>query len=315
MTRTFCILIIALLMSIGSSRGQADALFSHYFMALGYYNPAVAGATEDMNVVVAHKQQWMGMPGAPKPLYAAVDRPFEAASLHIGVGAALYQESIGLFNNSYLGAQLALKQSLFGGTISLGVQPGFMSVSFDGSKVDLGESPESQDTDEAIPQAEVNGATFDLNAGIFYQGKNFYISLATMHLLAPEFELDQNISTYIARTYNFSGGYNIQLNDTLFELQPSFFVRTDLQTFQGEITGRLVYNKMFNGGLSWRVNESLIVFLGAAFANVEAGYAYDYPISPIRKVSSGSHEVVLRYRFKLDKTKTGNFRHKSVRIL
>ncbi|MDR2496878.1 MAG: type IX secretion system membrane protein PorP/SprF [Tannerellaceae bacterium] len=315
MTRTFCLLIIALLTATAISGGQTDAVFSHYFMALGYYNPAFAGSTDDMNVVVAHKQQWMGMPGAPKPLYAAVDRPFEAGGISLGVGAALYQESIGLFNNSYLGAQLSFKRKLFGGTISIGLQPGFLSTSFDGSKVDLGESPETEDTDEAIPQAEVNGATFDLNAGIYYKGRNFYVGLASMHLLAPEFELDQNITTFIPRTYNLTGGYNIMLNDTLFELQPSFFVRTDLQTFQGEITGRLVYNKMFSGGLSWRVNESLIVFLGGAFANVEAGYAYDYPISPIRKVSSGSHEVVLRYRFKLDKTKTGNFRHKSVRIL
>ena len=315
MTRTVILLIILTLLPSIPAAGQVDAIFSHYFMAPGYYNPAVAGSTDDMNLVVAHKQQWMGMPGAPKPLFAAVDRPFRAGSVQLGIGASLYQETIGLFNTSHFAGQLSVKQKLFGGTLSLGVQPGFMSVSFDGSKVDLGESPENESEDEGIPQAEVSGSTFDLNLGLYYKGKNFYLGLGAMHVMAPEFELDQNVTTFVPRSFNLIGGYNIQLNDTLFELQPSFFIRTDLQTFQEEITGRLVYNKMFSGGLSWRVNESLIIFLGASFASVEAGYAYDYPISAIRKVSSGSHEVVLRYRFKLDKTKTGNFRHKSVRIL
>ncbi|GHV50151.1 membrane protein [Bacteroidia bacterium] len=300
---------------VGSAEAQVDASFSHYFMATGYYNAGYAGATGDMNVTLIHKQQWIGMPGAPKPLYAMVDRPFQLGNVNIGAGASLYQESIGLFNNSFISGQVALKQKFLGGTLSIGFQPGFMSTTFAGDKVDLGESPENEDQDEAMPQASVNGMSFDLNAGVYYTNKNFYVGIASMHVLAPEFELEENITSFIPRTYNLMGGYNILLNDTLFELQPSFFIKTDLQAFQGEITGRLVYNKMFNGGLSWRVNESVIVFLGALFNNIEAGYAYDYPVSPIRKVSSGSHEIVLRYRFKLDKTKTGNYRHKSVRIL
>jgi hypothetical protein len=92
-------------------------------------------------------------------------------------------------------------------------------------------------------------------------------------------------------------------------------MKTDLRSFQVEATVRMIYDKMFNGGLSWRLNESVVVLLGVAFGNVEAGYAYDFPVSPILKESSGSHELMIRYKFKLNKTKTGNYRHKSVRIL
>jgi len=73
---------------------------------------------------------------------------------------------------------------------------------------------------------------------------------------------------------------------------------------------------MFNGGLSWRVNESMVVLLGATFGNIQVGYAYDFPINgALLKATSGSHEVMLRYQFKLNKTKSGEYRHKSVRIL
>ena len=88
-----------------------------------------------------------------------------------------------------------------------------------------------------------------------------------------------------------------------------------MQSFQADVTARLIYNKMFNGGLSYRVNESIVVLLGAKFGNIQVGYAYDFPTTPILKGSTGSHELMLNYRFKLKKTKTGKNRHKSVRIL
>ena len=114
---------------------------------------------------------------------------------------------------------------------------------------------------------------------------------------------------------NLVGGYNIQLRNPLYELQPSVFLKTDMQSFQADITARMVYNKMFNGGLSWRINESVVILLGATFGRFQVGYAYDFPTTAMLKGSSGSHEVLVRYQLKLKKTKTGKNRHKSVRIL
>ena len=109
----------------------------------------------------------------------------------------------------------------------------------------------------------------------------------------------------------------ILFRNPLYELQPSVFLKTDMQSFQADITARLFYNKMFNGGFSWRVNESLILLLGAKIGSFQVGYAYDFPIStiPILKATSGSHELVVSYKLKLKKSKSGKNRHKSVRIL
>ena len=111
------------------------------------------------------------------------------------------------------------------------------------------------------------------------------------------------------------GGYNIQLRNPLIELQPSVFLLTDMQSFHADITARLEYNKMFNGGISYRVNESVGVMFGVKIGRFQAGYAYDFPITALGRASSGSHELCLRYAMKLNKTKTGKNRHKSVRIL
>ena len=48
----------------GIVRAQYDARLSQYFMAKPYYNPAVAGATEDLNILALARLEWVGMSGA-----------------------------------------------------------------------------------------------------------------------------------------------------------------------------------------------------------------------------------------------------------
>lgn len=306
------------LMVLGSTAwAQYDAQFSQYFLAMGYYNPGYAGTSGNLNAFALHRQQWIGWDGAPKSFFVTADMPFNIKKTNLGIGAVVFTESIGLFRNSHFAAQLAYKRKLLGGTLSIGLQPGIANISFDGANVDLlGESDYHEKEDEAIPSTEASGMGFDLNAGIYYTHKNFYVGIGAMHITEPELEIEENIYTFIGKSFNLTGGYNIQLRNPLYELQPSVLLKTDLQSFQADITARMVYNKMFNGGLSWRVNESVVVMLGASFGNIQVGYAYDFPTRGVLlKATTGSHEVMLRYQLKLNKTKSGQYRHKSVRIL
>ncbi|MDR1644273.1 MAG: type IX secretion system membrane protein PorP/SprF [Tannerellaceae bacterium] len=309
------IFLVALIAPASGAWAQYDAQFSQYFMAMGYYNPGYAGTSDDLNVFGLQRQQWIGMPGAPTTSFINLEMPLSVGKTRTGVGVTLFTETIGLFNNSHLSGQLAFKRNLLGGTLSLGAQIGLASVSFDGTKAEFGDQDNYHvPEDEAIPKTQVSGMTLDINAGLYYTHKRFYAGIASTHLLKPLLELDENISTYIPRAFNLTGGYNIQLKNPLFELQPSVFLKTDLQSFQLDLTARVIYNKMFSGGLSWRGYEG-IAMLGASFGNVTVGYAYDFPTGPLLKASSGSHELMVRYKLKLNKGKTGNYRHKSVRIL
>lgn len=299
----------------GIVRAQYDARLSQYFMAKPYYNPAVAGATEDLNILALARLEWVGMSGAPMSFFVTSDMPLNIGKTQHGIGLAVYTESIGLFMNTHVGAQYAYKHKLFGGVISGGLQIGLVNQSFDGSKVEMVESEFHQETDAAIPTEQVSGMGLDMNFGIYYNHKRFYAGFGMTHLTQPELQLDENAYTYIGRSFNLMGGYNIQLRNPLIELQPSVFLLTDMQSFHVDITARLEYNKMFNGGISYRVNESVGVMFGVKIGRFQAGYAYDFPITALGRASSGSHELCLRYAMKLNKTKTGKNRHKSVRIL
>lgn len=315
MRRPLLFTIVLLLTCVSLTRAQYDVRLSQYFQAKPYYNPASVGATEDLNILALARMEWVGIDGAPLSFFAMADMPLTLGKTQHGIGVVLLTESIGLFQNTHVGLQYAYKQKLFGGTISGGFQIGLVNQSFDGSKVEMVESEYHQQTDEAIPTSQVSGMGFDMNFGLFYTHKKFYAGIGMAHLIEPELQLGENAYSYIGRTYNFMGGYNIPLPNPLFELQPSVFLLTDLQSFHTDITARLEYNKMFNGGVSYRVNESVGILFGVKIGRFQAGYAYDFPITALGQATSGSHELYVRYSLKLKKTKTGKNRHKSVRIL
>lgn len=307
--------IIALLTCVSAIRAQYDSQLSQYFMALGYYNPAYAGTSGDLNILALSRLQWVGIKGAPQSFFINADMPLKLGKTNHGVGLTVFYDAIGLFKNTHVGVQYAYKYNLFGGTLSGGLQLGIVNQSFDGEGVHYPSSQFHQTKDEAIPQTQVSGIGFDINAGLFYKRKDWYAGFGVTHLNKTEIQLDDYSYMYLSSTYNLVGGYNIKFNNPLYELQPSVFLKTDMQVFQADITARLFFNNMFNGGLSWRVNESVILLLGAKFGSFQVGYAYDYPTTALFAKTSGSHELVVSYKLKLKKSKTGKNRHKSVRIL
>ena len=309
------VLILVIFICLTKVQAQYDAALSHYFMAKAYYNPAAAGNTDDLKMLALFNQQWVGFPKAQRSFFVTADMPLKIGKIRQGVGLTVYTESIGLFQNTHVGAQYAYKHKLWNGVLSGGIQIGIVNESFKADSIYIPQSSFHQQEDEAFPKSRVNATGLDINVGLFYQHKSFYAGIGFTHITSPELQLEENIYTYIGGMLNFMGGYNIKLNNPLLELKPSVFLLTDLSNYHLDVTARMEYNKMFNGGISWKINESIGLLLGANIGRFSLGYSFGYPTTAIRKVSSGNHELVLEYRFKLNKTKTGNTKHKSVRIL
>ena len=196
--------------------------------------------------------------------------------------------------------------------------------------------------DAAIPLNEISGNAIDAAAGVFYTDslKRWYVGLSATHLLAPKLELNDTYILDIPRSYYLTAGYNIRLKNPLLELRPSILLKTteigawkmendtllanvDSNTFKGmlkqsqmDISLRLVYAKMLWGGLSWRTGESMILTLGGKFKAIEVGYAYDVPVfSDLIRITSGSHELFIKYSMDMNFKKGLKGKHKSVRLL
>jgi len=303
------------------TQAQTDVPFSQYQMALGYYNPASAGRSGELDVSALYRLQWMGWTNAPTTTYATANMPFQFMKKEHGVGVVVVSDNISsLYKDLSAGLQYAYLKKIGKGTLRVGVQLGMVSRTAGGELVI---TPDSTDTtggaDEAIPNSKIEKKVFDANAGIFYAAEKWYVGVGVMHLLEPVIETE-SLYTFIERGYNFIGGYNIRLNNPLFEIQPSVFVQTNFNTYRVDVTARAVYGKKYSAGLSWRMNENrladaVVWLLGATFGKVEGGYAYDIPLSNVGRGTIGSHELFLKYKMQINKPKTGKSKHKSVRLL
>ena len=314
--------IINLLVFIDCFRiaAQYDAQLSNYWAAISYYNPGYAGQSGKLEMTALNRQQWLGFDNAPRTMLISADMPFAFLGRTHGVGAIVFSENLGLFNHSIMAGQYAYKKKLFKGDFSAGIQVSKIDESWFGSKVEM-KPPEPDDiheeTDDGIPAVDIKSSAIDFSLGFFYSRKQWYVGFSVTHLFEPEMKEKEGETklVYLPRGYYLMGGCNIQVNNPLLELRPSVFVKSTIQMTQLDISARLFYNKMFYAGLGWRYGDAGIVVLGANIKSYHVGYAYDFPISAIRKGTTGSHEVFLKYSIDVNLNKKTKNQYKSVRIL
>ncbi|MDE6360950.1 MAG: type IX secretion system membrane protein PorP/SprF [Muribaculaceae bacterium] len=308
-----------------TARAQSDAQFSQYFEVPNYYNAAAIGTTDLLKIRGGARLQWVGIQGAPKTFVVAADMPFVLLKKRFGVGLVMQQESMGLYKNLNLGAQVAYKQKLFKGTLSIGAQLGFVDQSFKGTEVYIPDQDDyHQPNDDAIPKQDIRGNAFDVSAGLFYSHPKFWLGVSGTHLNAPSVSLnadsgenseEKNYEFQIGRTLYFMAGSNIKVKNTLFEVMPSALVKTDFTFTTWEATLRGRYNKFLTFGVGYRWKDAVYAVLSAELKGFYIGFSYDYPTSAIARASSGSFEIFAGYSLKLDFSEKNRNRHRSVRIM
>jgi type IX secretion system PorP/SprF family membrane protein len=319
-------LLVAVTLIVAVSLGmkaQVDAAMSHFWVGKSYYNPAVAGELNGININLGSRMQWVDFKNAPMNFYLATDMPYKLLSQRFGVGLKAEFERIGLFTNTRIGAQLAWKKRFGRHTLSVGIQPGIFSQTFRAKEAitpEVGDE-ESQGNDEAIPKNDVSGTAFDANVGIYFSAPKYWVGFSVTHVNSPNIELKvsrESIDYYefnVSRSYYFMGGGNIPINNTLFEIQPSAMFATDTKAWTAQVATVMRYNRMLNIGAGYRWKDAVTAFIGVNLKDAFIGYAYDYPVSPISKATFGSHEVFVTYNVKLENREKNKNKQKCVRIM
>jgi type IX secretion system PorP/SprF family membrane protein len=309
--RLYIILSLTVLFAAGA-RAQYDASFSHYWDLEPYFNPAAVGKQPKLNVVGAYAISMAGFENNPRTMYVGADMPFYFIGAYHGAGVSLLNDQIGLFTHQRIALQYAYKRRLFGGTISVGVQFGFVNEQFDGSKVDLGEAG-----DPAFATSDVNGNSMDLAAGLYYTHGRWYAGISAQHLTSPLVELGETNELQIDPTFYLTGGYNIKLRSPFVTIPTSVLVRTDGKAYRADVTARVVYTndkKMMYAGVSYSPTNSVTAVIGGMFHGINLSYSYEMYTSAL-SIGNGSHELTVGYQTNLNLFKKGKNKHKSVRIL
>jgi Bacteroidetes-specific putative membrane protein len=314
--------VLLSLLCIGSAFSQFDVQFSQYMLNPTTFNPAVVGESGLIQAIGQYRLQWLGIPNAGKTLVFGFNSPLKIGNSIQGAGVRFMKDEVGGFVNQTFHLQFAYKKNIGAGRLSIGADVGLASLGFKGDsvtahKITLGDYPGQQDmaSDPEIPQTSVSGSALDLNVGVFYSTHVYYLGASFSHLNSPVINWNDKSDIRLKGSMFLTGGYNYQLPNSKYVFKPSGLIKTDLTSFQVDLSTRVEYDNKYWGGIAYRFQDAISILAGLNLASgLSIGYSYDFPTSKILLASSGSHEILLIYSFEYVFGKK-NSKYKSIRIL
>ncbi len=308
-------IILALIIPVSIVSGQQDAVFSNYMFNTQTYNPGYSGMTGMITATALTRQQWVGFPGAPSTMIFNVNMPFSLFGLRSGAGLLVAADKYGFSNDIDFALSYSYLLQIGTGTLGAGISAGVLNKTISPEwYIPSGPGHTPPAGDPLIPENDESFVAMDISAGVYYQGLNYYAGFSVTHLNQPKIKYSET-ATYVSREYYLTAGYYLQLPNPAFELIPSVFIVNDGAATQYLATGMVRYNKKIWGGVSYRISDAITGFAGIELYNgLKVGYGYDFPVSEIRKGTSGSHEFMVSYSFDLGLGKSTS-RYRSIRFL
>ncbi len=318
-SKIFTFLLI-LLVANTTVFAQQEAQFSQYMFNTMAINPGYAGSSGSICLNTFARQQWQGFKDpdgsstSPQTFLFSIDAPIKF--LHGGLGAVVSKDKAGFEDNTHFRLAYAYRVNLGSGFLGIGIEAAFLDKKIDFAKFRTGDVNNLEgNNDPVIATGKAKGSDFytDFAFGIYYNvpGK-FYAGISALNLSEPTGfawkALDINSpvqsgnAVSLKRTYFITAGYEYVFpSNPSFELDPSFLIKTDLVSAQYDIATILKYENRFWGGLSYRVQDAVTVLVGMNWGDFKFGYSYDITTSKLGGSgrSNGSHEIFLRYCFKI----------------
>jgi type IX secretion system PorP/SprF family membrane protein len=300
------IVIIFLIVFSGQAYSQQEPQFSHNMFNNMGVNPGLAGLRNAICATALARQQWVGFRDidgnnvAPETYSLNVDAPVRF--LRGGLALGFMQDQLGVENNVSVNLSYAYHLDLGMGRLGIGLRAGFMDKQIDFSNFNPPDG--NAGGDPALSSGEENHIFFDFSLGAYYMmDDEFWAGLSVSQLRQATGQIGEQTEYSLRRHIYATGGYSFQLPaNPSYVISPSAFVKTDLASVQIDVNTLITYNNRFYTGVSYRLQDAVVIMLGVKLDQISIGYSYDITTSALGSMgrSYGSHEILLQYCFDLD---------------
>lgn len=270
------------------------------------YNPAMAGLQDGINATGLYRQQYVGFKDAdgnelgPETFLISLDAPIQF--LHGGVGLTIMDDKLGYEGNLSVKLDYAYHTSIGMGDLSIGAVIGLQNHSIDPG---LMNPINSSDPVFSALSSESSSMILDGGLGIYYKSaSNLELGASVLQLMGSksnfgtDYDVEKNqMHYYLTGAYTYAFRRNPKI-----ELKPMVLFKTDGSSYQCDVNALVEYNKKVWGGVTYRLEDAIALMVGFKIKDFKVGYAYDIATNGLG--SSGTHEIMLNYCFKLDIQKT-----------
>lgn len=284
------ITIICTFILHGLSYCQQDSQYTQYMYNTANVNPAYAGSRGTLTAFLLHRNQWVGLDGAPVTNNFTVNSPL--GDSNFGIGISFTNDKIGPTSENEISADLAyFIQISENYKLSLGIKGTANLFNLDVNKLTI--------YDPLDPQFQNVDTEFSPNvgAGLYLFSENTYVGLSVPNFFESYRYNDNNVAiTKEKMHFYFIAGHVFELNPNL-KFKPALLTKVvDGSPLQADITANFLLFDKLTLGAAYRWDAAVSGLAGFQISDSWfIGYGYDMETTKLARYNSGSHEIFLRY--------------------
>ncbi|WP_414655539.1 PorP/SprF family type IX secretion system membrane protein [Flavobacterium sp.] len=269
---------------------QQDSQYTQYMYNTANVNPAYAGSRGTLTAFLLHRNQWVGLDGAPVTNNFTVNSPL--GDSNFGIGISFTNDKIGPTSENEISADLAyFIQISENYKLSLGLKGTANLFNLDVNKLTI--------YDPLDPQFQNVDTEFSPNvgAGLYLFSENTYVGLSVPNFFESYRYNDNNVAiTKEKMHFYFIAGHVFELNPNL-KFKPALLTKVvDGSPLQADITANFLLFDKLTLGAAYRWDAAVSGLAGFQISDSWfIGYGYDMETTKLARYNSGSHEIFLRY--------------------
>lgn len=274
--------------------GQQLPHYTQYMFNDFVINPAIAGVHNHYQIRTNHRFQWIGLMDPPLTNSIAFYGPH--ARLDMGYGGYVYNDVTGPTSRTGITGAYAYNIAVTGEIrLSMGISASVMQYRIDGTQL----NPKDISDDRIL---QVVSTTYlpDAGIGAYLYADDFYVGISAAQLLNNSIRIFENKSglNRLKTHIHLIGAYRLEV-DRDWILEPSLLIKgTAPKELSFDVTARAEWKRMAWAAVAYRFHESIGILAGYSYEeSLFFGYAYDIGITSLRKYNTGTHEIMIGYRF------------------
>ena len=286
------ILLAVLALVSLTANAQQDSQFTQYMYNTNTINPAYAGSRGALSIYGVHREQWVGLNGAPKTNVLSINTPIKNSKL--GLGINFVNDQIGVMKDNTLSVDLSY-------TIDLDNRDNKLSFGIKGSAnlLDVAYSDLNlYNPNDPFLSGDINNEfTPNFGAGVYYHNEKAFVGLSVPNFLESD-RYDDNVYATVQTRMHFylMGGYVFDLNPNL-KFKPALLLKgVDGAPLQADVTANFLISNKLTLGAAYRWDAAWSALAGFQVTDgLMIGYSYDGDTTRLANYNSGSHEIFLRF--------------------
>jgi type IX secretion system PorP/SprF family membrane protein len=274
--------------------GQQLPHFSQYMFNKFILNPAIAGVDDYYQIRTNHRFQWVGM--TDPPLTNSISFYGPHPSMDMGFGGSIYSDVTGPTSRTNISGSYAYNISITDDMrLSMGLSGSLLQYKIDGAQL----TPKDP-SDIYIQKTVSTSYVPDAGVGVYLYHDDFYAGFSAAQLLNNKLSIfEEKTGLNKLKTHFYvTGGYRLEVYPDWI-VEPTAIIKvTAPDLFRFEANAKAEWKEMAWFGVGYRFHEAISIIIGYNYDDkFYFGYAYDIGITDLRKYNSGSHELMIGYRF------------------